>query len=744
MGGGPLPFLQGMTLQIGIPAQIQLPPRVFRGRLTGMLFDTDRSFLLPSALHGIRRLKHFYDDHPGLEVLVVGHTDLRADDEYNRLLSEERAASIAAYLQDQVQVWLDFYHAGAPANRRWGVREDQQMLAALTDGTTPFYAGPFNGQETAATQAAVHRFQDFSNSTRGTSLNPDGFLGDNTRRELITVYMQQDDTTLPPGTVIRTHGCGEMHPEIPQQGDVQANRRVEIFLFEGAIDPPVPARCPPRPGCTEQPVWVQRSLETIELTADLGDLGVRVIDSAGAVVTGVNVSISGPAVAADDVDAQGRADFHNLPPGTYALLARRDGFAHLPTNATIVGGRPTEATIVLEPIRLEVLDAAGGVTTNVKIGLWDRAFDAAGAVLDAVADADNFAGADVRRVQFRVRDVGVTAGFVDIDWRTLDSLRGDLDAPTARPNLTLAETPAGSKNFISRPVILVCDIDDANQVCDSGLVAPLADTGVRNRGQTNHRKRFARMDGFVKAEYAPSSGGQPITVEHPVFERTPEERRRAPMQVFVVRVAAGGAGVVPTAPGSAIFTTDLRVMQETYERIGVRFETVVAPGTPAADIVTQNGLSIVLIDPGAISPLNVSFADEITLGTANPSIGGNTVRVFFVGGLASGAGGEAYSDAISTDSRQGAAYTIQSTGPYAAAHEAGHVLTDRRAAVPTSGHFNPPTTAGTRLRNAQNLMNSGFLGAEGVSGAKRLWDAPDADAFNQFTAIRGSRYTRGF
>ena len=125
------------------------------------------------------------------------------------------------------------------------------------------------------------------------------------------------------------------------------------------------------------------------------------------------------------------------------------------------------------------------------------------------------------------------------------------------------------------------------------------------------------------------------------------------------------------------------------------------------------------------------------------------MRVFFVGGLASGNGGEAFSDALTTappnDVLRGTAWTIQATGPYAAAHETGHVLTDRRAAVPTSGHYNPPTVpAGNRLNNAQNLMQSGFLGAESVSGAKRLWDANDADAFNQFTAIRGSRFTRPF
>src|SRR5439155_19898047 len=139
-------------------------------------------------------------------------------------------------------------------------------------------------------------------------------------------------------------------------------------------------------------------------------------------------------------------------------------------------------------------------------------------------------------------------------------------------------------------------------VPDSGL--------VRARGETNHRTRQARIDGTVRAEYS-VPGGRTVAAEVPVFRRNPDERRRLPVQVFVLRVAAGGAGVIPTAPGSPVFATDLRVMTETYARIGVNFQTVVAPGTPAGDIVTDGGSSVVLIDPPpGVNPANLSFADE--------------------------------------------------------------------------------------------------------------------------------------
>ncbi|MEJ7712139.1 MAG: hypothetical protein WKF84_20335 [Pyrinomonadaceae bacterium] len=104
-------------------------------------------------------------------------------------------------------------------------------------------------------------------------------------------------------------------------------------------------------------------------------------------------------------------------------------------------------------------------------------------------------------------------------------------------------------------------------------------------------------------------------------------------------MAAGGAGVIPSGAGSVLRTVDLRVIRETYERLGMSVSLVVDPATPAADIVTDAGDSIVLIDPPArVDPANVSIANETTLGTAHPALA-DTIRVFFVGGLSSGNGG---------------------------------------------------------------------------------------------------------
>ncbi|MCP4250645.1 MAG: hypothetical protein GY778_26690 [bacterium] len=390
------------------------------------------------------------------------------------------------------------------------------------------------------------------------------------------------------------------------------------------------------------------------------------------------------------------------------------------------------------------VDQNSPVATYVRFGLWDNAFGAAGAVLNGAAENANLVGSDSRRFYFRVRDPNATTSSVDVNWKTLDQARADDDAPASMV-LTLLETAPNSKVFVSKAVMLVTDSGDQSQATDSGLPAPYADVGSRSRGQSNHRIRKGSLRGYVKGGYAPGGGGDSVAVEVPIFRNGGEHRKAVPVQFFVLRVAAGGAAVISTGAGSALWSRDMRVIRETYARIGMRLDTVVAPGTTAANIKSHGGDRVVEIDPPAgVNPANVSFANETAIGTAHPAIA-NTIRVFFVGGLASGNGGETWTDAIApvADSRRGAVFTIHGTGPYASAHEIGHAATNKDGTVPADSHFLAPA-ASPKLRNDQNLMKRQFLGAEGVTGAKRLWDAPDQHNFNQYTAIRGSHYSRSW
>jgi outer membrane protein OmpA-like peptidoglycan-associated protein len=411
---------------------------------------------------------------------------------------------------------------------------------------------------------------------------------------------------------------------------------------------------------------------------------------------------------------------------------------------------PTADRVAITVVQLEFVTqplAAAPTAQFARMGLWDNAFRANGTPFNEEAEADNFVGADTRRFHLRVRDPS-RAGRVEVDWRTLTVGGADRDAP-ANPSVTLLETAAGSGVFVSRGLMLVSDVPDRDEPTHSGL--PGGAPSGQARGETNHRTRLADIDGSVRAEYR-ATGARPIVAQVPVFQRNPDERRRVPLQVFVLRVAPGGAGIIKTAPGEAVWRTDLRVMLETYARIGIRVETVVAPGTPAADIARDGALSLVLIDPPAgVNPANLTTANETPIATQHPGLP-DTIRVFFIGGFATGnAGGVARIDAQvgAGDRRRGSAWTIQATGPYAATHEVGHILSNKlipgHADPQADFHFSSPALPpGNRLRNDQNLMKKEFLGPEAVNGPKRLWDAADGDGFNQFTAMRGSHYTRNF
>lgn len=251
-----------VPVSVGRRDVVQLPPRSFRVRLKGLLFETSRAFLLPQALNGIRRLRGYYDQHPGAEVLVVGHADTAGSDAYNLTLSRERAEAMAAFLRDDVEAWLPWYHAGDAA-KRWDAREDTHMLSALGDEAGAFFSGP---SEARADEGALRRFQEWSNAHQGTDLAVDGKAGDHTRRALIRAYMAQDRTSLPPDTTLEVHGCGEFHPEV-QTGDGVAeaeNRRVEVFLFEAGIAPPPRSPCP-APGCAEYAEWVGAVRDTVDV-----------------------------------------------------------------------------------------------------------------------------------------------------------------------------------------------------------------------------------------------------------------------------------------------------------------------------------------------------------------------------------------------------------------------------------------------------------------------------------------------
>jgi peptidoglycan hydrolase-like protein with peptidoglycan-binding domain len=256
----------GVSLTTAEAHTITLIAVVDRVRLVGMFFDLNKCFLLPSAMHGIRKIKAQYDEHPNANLLIVGHTDTSGKGDYNLALSLERANAVAAYLTDDVPAWDAYFATSKPTEKRWGLLEVQYMLTALPEGESAYYPSTPTGIDDGVSKAAVKAFQE----DRG-GLAIDGIAGPLTRKALIEAYMGLDGTTLPSGTSPTTHGCGENFPA-EQAGDgVRApeNRRVEVFFFDGPITPPPPGQTSAR-GSTQYPTWLKQVSKSIDVTLDEG------------------------------------------------------------------------------------------------------------------------------------------------------------------------------------------------------------------------------------------------------------------------------------------------------------------------------------------------------------------------------------------------------------------------------------------------------------------------------------------
>ena len=260
---------------------IVVQPRVICARVLELLFDTNKSFLLPSALEHIRSVRKLYDQRPHAKVLIVGHTDVSGEPEVNDPLSLNRARAVKAYLRDDVKTWLDFFEPRMHPKARWGPHEEQLMLQAVLAES---------GEELSNTR--LRHFQ----ATRG--LEPDGKLGPITREVLICEYMAIDGTTLPDGIEPIAHGCGENFPLDKADGqstkDAYAHdRRVELFFFDrdlGILPPPPKDNS--SAGSPEYPEWRRRSSETHSFLALAPAIRIVLDDPLFGVAAGVSVSVA--------------------------------------------------------------------------------------------------------------------------------------------------------------------------------------------------------------------------------------------------------------------------------------------------------------------------------------------------------------------------------------------------------------------------------------------------------------------
>lgn len=405
--------------------------------------------------------------------------------------------------------------------------------------------------------------------------------------------------------------------------------------------------------------------------------------------------------------------------------------------------------------------------TEIQFGLWDNAVEVISLTpttpklifLNGESEKRNFVGSDSRRFYIRVTDPTSTgAGFVEVDWWTaftnsVSRTPGTfLDDPGSK--LTLFETGPKTGVFSSRGLMLVVDAMDRLVVTHSGIPAkdPVLgkQSGERRDTESNYRIRRAGMHNFVVAQYSPKlSPKTVVTTVAPIFLKA--GTRVLPVHVYVVRKPDGDVSV----PLDEIFNIDLRIVTETYTRIGVWLFTVVAAadkGKPGLEVKTGGSPIVytlsVINPPAGVDPTKVNQEAIEKLAKAFPG-DPNVLRLFYVDtlfyvpkllGISFGPKYNTSSDAIIMPPPQpipailnGVCVVQNDRAPYVAAHELGHNLTDKPASL-NDGHYNSP--GGRRLAE-MNLMFEGVGGRkkEGPLTPKRLWDTNDADSVDQIFQI---------
>jgi hypothetical protein len=316
---------------------LQRPP-IWRVRMVGMTFDGDKCFLLPQALDGIKSVVGMHQAHPAAKVLIVGHEG--GDEVAGSVdLALARAKILAGYLTSKADDWTPWFGSDKSDRQRWGVREVQLMLSALSGPEgKPYYGGSAPGVNDEKTVAALRAFQ------RANGLTADGKAGSDTRAALVRRYMAIEGTSLTPGVTPVAHGCtGHEDDTITQDGLEPDDRRLEVLFFDTEMKPP-PAGETSEGSSPEYPAWTARLVETVDF--ENHGIHVQIVDTKQQPVPLAAVHLDGPSQQDTVADEHGFVTFWGLVAGDYTVTgSSRMGFPlppmkiTYPTAKTVLGAR---------------------------------------------------------------------------------------------------------------------------------------------------------------------------------------------------------------------------------------------------------------------------------------------------------------------------------------------------------------------------------------------------------------------
>jgi hypothetical protein len=428
-------------------------------------------------------------------------------------------------------------------------------------------------------------------------------------------------------------------------------------------------------------------------------------------------------------------------------------------------------------------------TAIVRVGLWDGAWTAGGALRDGASPITSFIDEDTRCFHFRVFDNVAHnngAATVQVRWRTRHT---DAVPPTdddAAAPLTLTAVAGSDGYYVSRAVMLVTDAADRATAHDGGY--GIGEARLRRITVSDAHP----LTSEVYVEYTPAAGGLDVTAAAAVFDHAggqPGSRKRLRVHLVDVRDAPAGNATLTGPRSNGV----KEAFQSIYAVCGVFAEVdtfAVDPppscmGWPGAyGAQSSNGYAV--LDPSVelstegflpgglpmVTP-SQSERDLVAVVRATAGYAANDVYVLFVNALYTApipaanalplatlteeAGGEAFPDS-QTDPLHPAALgfaliALNGVPPYSVVHEVTHLTTDFNN--PADGHFELGGAAAVAPtgRTSRNLMHRFNLVAAGDHlDPKRLWDAgeyngiwiPNFAVPAQVTAIRGSRFVQAY
>ena len=675
-------------------------------RIEDVRFEFGSSFIRPEARSELPKLSALIKQHPAAPLSVFGHADPISNDDFNKRLSGRRARAVYALLVRDTATWEEIYK---DSEERWGLKSVQVMLDAL--GRDP---GTTSGSTTPESTAAIKAFQS------ATGLDADGDAGPLTRAKLFAAYMDLVcvDEAGKPFTLQKTdflargadpkgkgdfQGCSEFNPVVmfsnaeskafepaakhnERNVENAPNRRVMVLLFRPgtAVSPdrwPCPRATEGTAGCRKR-FWSDASTR-------------RQFQAT-------------------------RRKFEDTK-DTFACRFYQRLTDQSPCERAGPPLPPPVIEIALDQDRDTIVDETAPVATFVRFGIWDQAYDASINVRNGTAENANFIGQSFRRFYFRVKDPLASGTRINIQWKTLKADKSDDDAPPSQV-LTLSETRAGSKVFVSKAVLLVTDDTDRDQPTDSGLSAPAADVGVRTRGQSNHRLRRGKIDGFVQGEYQGATGIV-VKIELPIFNRSPDERRRVPVRV----INYGGNAT------AAYISGQFQHANDRWNQVGIQIDPGAAVTRPVPAGAT-NGAG--LYDGSADNP-----SEGVALNDLIPITPDRTLTVVFV----SMTGANAYATVAQRNNvaLQDRFFifintTLALTGD-TLAHELHHVLFNRFDATTTQQFYtfntNPSNSFGIPLPDVRVRRRIQNLNSPDPDN-----DAPNDNILNWAKRVRTTRF----